>query len=150
MNCTKSLFSVSRLALSYLLSLVNVSAVISKIVSKILEMASWTTTRNAVIIGYLVLQNTIPFPPFHPGEEILKIMSHDKKRKLHQLSQSEGIFAQLSTLLLGKLADSALSYNTYNYLFFKLIVVPLPTKERLYWLGVLGCYYFIFNREDRV
>ena len=99
-------------------------------------MNSLTLAATSLLGGYIFVQNALPFPKFEPNKEVKKLMKERGVRASY--------FADVDSVFLGKIVEYAgLSYQIYNYIFFRMVVVPLIDGHSLYWIGILGTYYFL-------
>lgn len=92
----------------------------------------------SLVAGFIVVQNSIQFPKFKADIEVRKLAREKKSGK------RSDVFKGTSKEYLEKIVEYAgLSHEIDNYVFFRMVKVPLIHGESLYWIGILGNYYFL-------
>lgn len=98
----------------------------------------------SLLVGYLTVQNSIKFPVFKADIEVRKLVREKKSGK------RSDVFKNASKEYMEKIVEYAgLSHEIHNYWFFRIVKVPLIDGESLYWIGVLGNYYFLKTEQTR-
>jgi hypothetical protein len=107
-----------------------------------------TSAIFVIFLSFLLAQIIVlEFPDFEVGKEIIKLSGLRVESDYNDpsITIKGRLFSDISSYLLEKLADNTLSYEIKDFVLFKLVKVSLRRNGNLYWIGILGKYYFIWK-----